>query len=144
MVKIDNIYDAETTLVELLQEYFNPELMFSQDTVTAMTDERIAKYPEDERLACFIELKGFYVSDETKGANNMIDIEWRVYVVAPSEKYNTKLGSMLVEVIRKITGSNTKCCGRFDLINDKHQYHEPIFDTSLAYLYATFSYKGVV
>ena len=144
MVKINNIYDAEAELVGLLQEYFNDELMFSRDTITALTDDRMARYDKDERLACFIELKGYHVSEETRGTNNLIDVEWRVYVIAPSEKYNTKLGAMLVEVIRKVTGSPTKCCGRFNLISDKHQFHEPIFDTGLAYLYATFSYTGVV
>ena len=142
---MNNFYEPERLIYDAVKDNFVEPLMFSQDTVGAMTEKTLAKIDKDDRLACFIEFKGYHIGEEDRSDSSTINSEWRVYVVGATELYNTRIGGTLVKVVRDILadGSNG-CCSPFKLMNDRHQFHEPTFDESLCYLYVTFKHEGII
>jgi len=144
---IKNFYDPEEAIVNAIKNLFTDKTMFSVESSHKLDAEFMASIHDDsEKAACVIEYMG-YAPDKTQmtGRSAILQMEYRITVVTPSELYNSLAGAIMVDVISNIIGIRQDVCGgTFEAIADVHQFHRPKFDTSLTTLHATFGHKVLI
>ena len=147
MIQITNLYDPETTLIDLIKHLVHPTMVFTKERAHGLDAKLIGTMATGEKVALVIELMGFGVTKQKEGqrsATAKITLEWRVTVVTPSELYNTIAGAIMCDIIGLLISPSHKCNGRFELIPDVHEFHKPKFDTSLTTVHATFGYDCLI
>ena len=143
---ITNFYDSENVLQKAISPLFLDELMFSTETAPKLDAKKLASVPEkDKRIACVIEYLGYKVLESKNSRSALIRQEWRISVVAPSELYNSMVGATMLDVARNVLGIKSELCrGSYELIDDVHQFHRPMFDTNLTKLHVSVGYTGII
>lgn len=146
----NGFFDGELLIYNAIKDLVLPEYIYSYETVNTF-DHFDVDTPVDKQVAISIESIGYAVPNSNEYPKNrsprgttVINPEWRVNVIVPSEQYHVG-GVVLYDIIKRVTSipDNVMCKG-LRAISDVHQFHRPEFDSEYVMLHCTFTYDIIL
>ncbi len=144
---MDNMYEPETQIQELLSGLVKKDMMFSEKEAQEITKDIFAKYSDEADKVAIVVVYGGYSVNATasRAMSQIINPLWRVIVVTPTELYKDVAGVKILQVIDALKGKNLSCSGKeLRLTDDTREFNAPDFVRNMFSIPAVFTFDIVI
>lgn len=142
---LNNIFELEEPLVEILKTIFTDDMIFLDEDASDIKQEIFRGKIGNERRAIAVQYDGFEISDEAgKGRNQLIEIKYRVIVVAPvADKMFA--GESMAQVIKALVGNVIVKGGTIlKLVKDVREFNAAQYGDGMVAIPVLTSYKRTI